>query len=89
MSSISSRLDSVTLEEVYSLLLAVEARVTRHQTLATVSLPIANVVQHQSQQFYPYGHGSYHGREPNNSRDGSNFGGHGGENDNIIGTVIC
>lgn len=51
MASISACIDSVMLEEIYSLLLTTEARLSRHQLTPTIQKPFANISQCHSQNF--------------------------------------
>ncbi|KAA8538319.1 hypothetical protein F0562_027858 [Nyssa sinensis] len=62
VASISARTDSVTLEEIYSLLLTIEAHISRHQLTPAIQQPSANVAQRHSQPFARAGHGSSRGR---------------------------
>ncbi|XP_041016157.1 uncharacterized protein LOC121258679 [Juglans microcarpa x Juglans regia] len=62
VASISARTDSITLEEIYSLLLTTEACLSRHQLTPTIQQPSANVAQRQSQPFQRNGRSDFRGR---------------------------
>ncbi|KAL3819930.1 hypothetical protein ACJIZ3_005835 [Penstemon smallii] len=72
VASISARTDSVTLEEIHSLLLSTKARLSRHQLTPAIQQPSANVAQRQSQTFVRNGRGGPRGRGRGN-HGGFNF----------------
>lgn len=62
MASISARLEKVSLEEIYSLLLTMEARISRHQPASPIHQASIIVAQKQYRSFTNRGRGNYRGR---------------------------
>ena len=89
VSSIYTRNDPISIEEIYSLLMVTESRYDRLQLSAPASLAEANIAQHQRSTFHPKNRYNTRGRSRLNTyRGGGNFS-YNQSDMNSSSTLIC